>query len=545
MRTVAAFAVRYLITGTPLWGAGDNASFLHDATVDYRARPYTKLGRARWRRVARRWAGAGLPTVLWLTLGQAVALVYLGTLAAGLAGLGAYRLTRWWPGRRARRDFVHPTWSVVAKLVGDKPARRVAARNVILPPGFGSETAEDVELAPVRILLPAVPLEDKLRERIVKAAGERLGLPDAVGEWSVLGGRAYVDITARTHPPKALTYAAVRKFVDEASPVRPFAGVGAKGVPVYADLDNDGPHIGVSGGTGTGKSTLLRLLLAQRIRGGASVVCCDYKVNSHPFLRKMSLSHPGRVRYAVDEAEISSEILRVYAEFERRRGMLKRFEPLDDVQDIDLVVEELNSLAARLRTWWGHERRRVLAEAKAMDEPTPYVPVVPPAVDAMAALVQMGRELRVRVHFAAQRLDASILSPRDGGAIRESITNRFLAKYTRQTWKMLCDGVPYFTFPGGPRGIWVAVVGGEVTPFRVPQLSHDEAYALASEGLGVPAASNRRALTLSEAVALLPGPPTLEGLRKAVQRASLEPAGKDGKAFTYYLYELEELYALS
>lgn len=545
MRTLATLAVRYMITGVPLWGPGDNASFLHDATVDYRARPYTKLSRARWRRVARRWAAIGVPLALWLAVGWWAAVAYLSTGVLGLAALGGRRLVRWWPGRRTRRDFVHPTWSVVARLIGDKPTRRLAAQNVILPPGFGSEDAPDTELAPVRILLPPVPLEDKLRDRIVKAAGERLGLPDAVGEWSVLGGRAYVDISARSHPPKTLSFESVRKLAYDADPTRPFAGLAAKGVPVYADLDNDGPHLGVSGGSGTGKSTLLRLLLAQRLKGGACLSVCDFKVNSHPFLRKMAGTHPGRVRYVVDEEEISTEILRVYAEFERRRGMLKRLEPLDDVQDVDLVVEELNSLAARLRTWWGHERRRVLAEAKAMDEPTPYVPVVPPAVDAMAALVQMGRELRIRVHFAAQRLDASILSPRDGGAIRESITNRFLAKYTRQTWKMLCDGVPFETFPGGPRGIWTAVVNGETTHFRVPALSHDDAYALATTGLGEPTVHSRRELTLSEAVGLLPGPPTLAGLQKAVQRAKLEPAGRDGKAFTYYLYELEELYALS
>src|SRR5690349_12871513 len=63
---------RYFVTGKELAGRGDNATFLRDATEDYRHRPEEKLTRARWRRVTRRWVILGVPLVLlavWVAAG--------------------------------------------------------------------------------------------------------------------------------------------------------------------------------------------------------------------------------------------------------------------------------------------------------------------------------------------------------------------------------------------------------------------------------------------------------------------------------------------
>ena len=48
MKAVVARSVwRYLVTGRPLYGQGDNATFFRDATVDHRGGPVEKLTRAR------------------------------------------------------------------------------------------------------------------------------------------------------------------------------------------------------------------------------------------------------------------------------------------------------------------------------------------------------------------------------------------------------------------------------------------------------------------------------------------------------------------
>lgn len=553
---------RFWVTGRPLRGKGDNATFLRDATVDYRGGPVEKLTRARWRRVAWRWAVAGVPWALadaspWITWWPLTGYAVLALSGGGWLAVRAFRA--WWPVREVRREFVVPAWQVVCKVLGERYSRRVAIKAVQLPPGFGTEDM-DGDLS-VRIHLPVVPLDEGVKKRLTSSVGERLGITDASASWTVKGARAFVDLSPRKLPPVRLTYAEVRQLVLDAPASRPFVGLAAGREPVHADLDNDGPHIGLSGGTGSGKSTLLRLILSRRIQEGVGLVVCDYKVISHEWAARVARDDPRRALYVTDEEEISEAILAVFAEFSRRREVLKREgkEALEDFREVDLLIEELNSLASMLRKWWGHERRRILAEAKELGEPTPYVPVVPEAVDALGVLVQAGRELRIHVHVAGQRLDASVLAPKDGGAVRESISNRFLAKYTKKAWTMLCDGTPFEAFPGGPRGIWTAVQDGRVRHFRVPFMTDGEAYDLAMSGLtplgpvlgGATLVREyrrpvERAVTLSEAVDLIPACPSLDALRKAVQRAEDLPAlGRRGNAITYDLAALERLYQMS
>jgi uncharacterized protein DUF87 len=537
---------RFWVTGKPVWGRGDNASFLHDATEDYRHRPVEKLTRARWRRVAWRWGVAGVPLLLWALLGRWWAAGYLAcALAAG--GAAAWRWwAAWWPHREERREMVYPAWQVACKILGEKFSKRVAARSVVL-----ADLSEEQEYS-ARVHLPAVPLDDGMKKRLVASVGERLGIKDPAASWVVRGARAYVDLAPRVYPPRALTFAEVRKLWLDADPARPFVGLAAGRAPVYADLDNDGPHVGLSGGTGSGKSTLLRVLLAKRMASGAGMVFCDYKVTSHPWARRIAQQDPHRALYLMDEQEIHEGIMAVWAEFVRRRETLKT-DPsaLDTFRPVDLVVEEVNSLAIMLGKWWRLERKRLVQEAKDMDVPAEDTPVVCPSVDALSTLVQMGRELKLRVHFAAQRLDASALSPRNGGAVRESITNRFLAKYTKKAWDMLCGGVPYQAFPGGPRGVWAAVIGDVVTFFRVPFMSNDEAVDLVlagvtPEGPVLGGRVSRRQVeapvSIQEALDRLgPRAPSIDAARKRVQRAELVPAGKRGTADLFDWAELERV----
>lgn len=547
---------RYFVTGRPMWGPGDNASFLHDATTDYRGGPREKLTRARWRRVARRHAGISIPAALLLWDWRAGALYALLAAIAGGTWAGWW-LSRWWPQRAVRREFVYPTWTVVSRIIDAPAGRRHATRAIQLPTGFGEERDDETGEAPelvVRLHLPVVALDEGTQKRIAVAAGQRLGIPDVSASWVIKGTRTYVDLAPKAQVPRSLRFSEVRHLFDAASPTKPFLGLGPKRVPVYADLDNDGPHTAASGGSGTGKSTLMRIFLAKRVASGAGLVVCDFKVTSHPWARRIAKEDPSRVVYVTDEEPISDAVMAVYAEFERRRELLKTDpEALEGFRPVDLLVEELNSLAGRLRTWWGHERRRLLSEAKESGEDM-YVPVVPPCIDALAALVQMGRELGIRVHFAAQRLDASAIAPKDGGAVRESITNRFIAKYTRQTWAMLCGGVPFEAFPGGPRGIWTAVISGVVTHFRVPVLGNEEAYDIVMSGVAptgpvlgaarwVPAHEKKAlSMTLGEAWELIPGCPSLPALQKAVARAELVPTGKHRNAHLYDAADLFRLY---
>ncbi|HEU4754020.1 MAG TPA: hypothetical protein VFU47_13000, partial [Armatimonadota bacterium] len=79
---LARSAFRFFVTGRPIAGKGDNATFLHDATTDYRGGPVERLTRARWRRVARRWTIFGVPGALW-SMEHVSAIVRAATTWAG------------------------------------------------------------------------------------------------------------------------------------------------------------------------------------------------------------------------------------------------------------------------------------------------------------------------------------------------------------------------------------------------------------------------------------------------------------------------------
>src|SRR5512138_3341350 len=106
---------RYLVTGRPIYGKGDNATYFRDATVDYRGGPVERLSRARWRRVARRHAALTVPGGLAICDWRAAA-AYAGLAAAAGGAYGTRAFIRYWPQRAVRREFVVPTWTVTARV---------------------------------------------------------------------------------------------------------------------------------------------------------------------------------------------------------------------------------------------------------------------------------------------------------------------------------------------------------------------------------------------------------------------------------------------
>jgi energy-coupling factor transporter ATP-binding protein EcfA2 len=149
-----------------------------------------------------------------------------------------------------------------------------------------------------------------------------------------------------------------------------------------------------------------------------------------------------------------------------------------------------------------------------------------------------------------------------GRDTRESFKTRMLARWDRKTWKMLADGVDYVACPDAPVGVWAHVHGGQVDIVRVPMVADADAVAYinagrlpakplfhgdplpAFEGVSRPAVAGP--VSLAEAVQHLPGPPSLDALRKRVQRAGIEPVhSAAGGASLYLLEDLEALYALS
>jgi hypothetical protein len=409
--------------------------------------------------------------------------------------------------------------------------------------------AEPAEEPPVRIQLPIGKCAAEAdRKRLVQAVSNVLGMPDVKARWDLIGRHPFVDLTPNRPPPREVTFADIKRAVEAADIDHPVVGLGPGRKVETLDYVDESPHILISGATGTGKSTLTKLALCQRMHLGAGLLVADYKMVSHRWAHDL----PG-CRYCWRIEDIHEMLLDLGLEVRRRKENAiipgsGPDDPLRDFRALDVVLEEMNSLSDELRRYW--------VEIKEQGDPSQS-----PAIQAVRDVINMGREFKIFVHVASQRASASIFGP-GGGDSRESFSTRLLAGWSVQTWKMLVPNLPFQRFPSGPRGIWGRVQGGELHLFRVPRLSNTEAREWALSGVPSPgqdgytgeAASpaavdddveiiGAEEVTLREAVVpgVLPGPPlTIGTLRQYSLRPGFpERAGRKGKDFTYPLDTLK------
>jgi ABC-type cobalamin/Fe3+-siderophores transport system ATPase subunit len=337
---------------------------------------------------------------------------------------------------------------------------------------------------------------------------------------------------------------------------RPVVGWGPDG-PVHIDYEQDSPHVALSGAAGTGKTTLLRFLLAQRMAHGVGVIFLDAKRWSHRWAHKLP---DDRAQYWYRVPDMHNALVALGEELQRRIDCDES--ELGTFRELDVVVEEINSLIKMLTAYWRGERKRIMNEAKALqredmdyDEADLDPPALSPAVAALQFAVNMGRELQIHVHVAAQRLEANVFGSNSGAAVRQSFQLRFMAKWDLQLWKMLASGHEYVAWPGGRRGLWGFVQDSEFVIVRVPDLAMADALAMATAGQDPsgPVLGQQLARPLAKPVAKevasgqklatilgqLPGQDgpmamSIDGLRKASQRPGFPLAiGQDGVAKLY------------
>jgi hypothetical protein len=519
------FAVpwRYLVTGYPIRKPRDNASFLHDATEDYRHKPVTVLSKARWRRVARRNAAITVP--LWLLIlapftwlpwwaalvwetGVAIAgLVWL--IRALIRGLRLHNPYRWIRDRRVRKEFVDPAAAVLVRVLGIQMHKSRARRMVELPHGWGTGDAVDEGTPKVaRLWLPAgSTLDAGTKKRITENVGARLGIPSPVGAWNESGAAPFVDIQGAPTPPREVLWSSLLPHIAVCAEDEVILGRTPGNRLLTVSTSEDSPHFAFSGASGTGKSVLGKVFLVQRIRRGDGVFILDPKRWSHWRWAGGGKIGQDRVVYAYKTEDIHNAWIAIAEEAARRIELEE--EELALLRRVWIVVEEINTATKRLARYWTSERKRRMAIAKALkkraeelmedsdltlEEAAAAVgldlaeldlPTTSPAIVAMQESVGMGREIKMHVMVMAQRLSASVFGG-NGGDIRESFQGgRFIARWDRKLWKMLVDTLAYVACPTGPRGIWGVAQGEDFTVFRVPFLSDAEATAYALGGVAV------------------------------------------------------------
>ncbi len=384
------------------------------------------------------------------------------TIDFTLAGIGllvlfsCYRAYRRWQRRKHRRAWIEPLHAICAPIVGWPRAN---------PPHSWLAVEPDRSKAVLQ-LPPGEDFSDpKRKEHVVRAAAQVLGIESPEPSWKLAGPEPVLTITPTRPPPDKVLLADVRELLDTTGPDVLLVGLGRDGKPITISLHGDTAHLGLSMGSGAGKSVTSRFFGAQMAYKGAIVVVLDVKRISHMWAKNLP-----NCAYARDDEELHEMLLALAGEVHRRNLLADETADVEgEVQGhvgprIIVIAEELNAAMKRLRSYWRNERGS-------------GDPVRSPALDALDYVLFTGRQVRVNILMIGQRLSAEATGGGDG---RENLAALIFARYKPSTWKMLCPDVP---MPPPTRHIGrVEVVTDSVRTTQVAYATGREARELAMAG---------------------------------------------------------------
>jgi hypothetical protein len=416
--------------------------------------------RPRWRRAASRTGRAlALLLLAWLWTGdrhtaRTVTLTALATVTV----FWAWRAWRALASRKHRRTWAEPLHLVAAPLVG-YPRALPAASWLKISPDRSRVVAE---------LPPGFNPDARERERVVGTFTAKLGIESPDVRWQLAGPEPKLELTAAQPPPPQVTLADVREHLDRARPDDLIWGIGKRGAVVRTSLAGDSPHVGLSMGSGAGKSVTARALLAQMLYRGAIGLILDYKMISHQWARDLP-----NVAIARRPGEIHAALMWLGREAERRNEVALAGSDMDgNVHSVVgprliVVCEELNATVARLRAYWRQHR-----------DGNRDLPQRSPALDALDAVSFMGRQILMNLVYIGQRL--SVKASGGDGDARENVGVIAFGRYSASNWKMLA---PDFAMP--PKSLTpgrIQVVSDQVRETQGVLMTAAEARALATAG---------------------------------------------------------------
>jgi hypothetical protein len=468
-------------------------------------------------------------------------LLTLATLAA--VTLAAAALGTWWLYRKLRHFRHH--WRYV------RPLRRKLTRQL---QGAPPRLAIEPDRSKVTIWLPPeLTLAPRDWEMIELAVTTTTGIEAPELTKELKGPKPFAIWTHSDPPPGLVKWADVEHHVTAAGPDELVVGIGKQRKVVKVSIKSDSPHFGISMGTGAGKSNLATFWLVQELRRGAIVLILDAKRFSHPWAFKDMNAEYGQlpnVGYARRTTDLHDAMVWLGDELQRRTEVAERI--IDAKGDLHgdvgprlwIICEEMNMATSLLKQHW--------AEIRSKDDPKKS-----PALTGMGGVSFAGRAVKMHLIVIGQQLTADSLG---GGAVRENIGVRCLARYQQSSWQMLAGrDVP---MPPSPTvdGRVQCIAGPTVSETQTPLMDLEQVRELAVAGVVTPCpagmpgiavpdralipvgASDLRVsqghvpelapgMTLSEAAREGVWPGRLAALQKASQRAGFpDPVGWRGNA---------------
>jgi hypothetical protein len=435
--------------GLPVFGDWQtDADWLGRGTKSLGRRPPRELAglrlgyRAGVERMAFRWSVAsgltyealGWPLHPWSTG---------ATTSAGVAAVaGAYGYKAW----RAHQNQV------------SEPARNALQLQLakILDVTYAEATVKNgdvfVELPKSFILTEATARG--LSDVVERTMGEEMDVA-----WPNLLKSRTVTFSRIPEPPEHVRYEAIRDKMLALPSGTLYLGADARNRDIVVNLDTETPHIGLSMGTGRGKSVLLRLLLAQLAAQGADITILDVGMISLHEFRSLPGAH---VEYNVAKCW---DLVTLY-----EQEMMERLEQLVKLDEEEwpavmatwrrrvLVVEELNSFHVQSQAYWDSIRT-------SKDRATP------PVLGQLTNISVMARKVLMHMAVSAQRFEAKLIS----AAARGQMGLRVMANPSMADWRMLGEGPkPRAGYSRKP-GRVVAVVAHEAVSVQVGFLERKEA----------------------------------------------------------------------
>ena len=320
-----------------------------------------------------------------------------------------------------QREVVRPMAAALAPVLEMSP--RQARKAITVPAGWREPGAE------LGITVRAGWSATLDRQQFIeRETSQRLPGIEWGASYRLGGAPRRVLLTPLPEPPHVVPLERALAAIEAAQQGKPVTGIDSRGGTVSVDLDKETPHVGLSIGTGGGKSDFLKVIIMQLITKGVErVVIIDPKGGS----QKWAEDEIGRV--IVPGIEIHYDLEDQWQAIEDFRNRMeadyKKWRSDRRVQFSRevLIMEEQNDFASESIAYWKRNKGR-------------KDPSMPPPFDHAGRVLFKGRQANRNIFSVYQRM--SVHATGGLGDMRDQYGTKIVGRFSPAAWDSLVGTRP-------------------------------------------------------------------------------------------------------